>query len=128
MLRADEYDFVDVIEDNQLQGEPVQYQLMAINGAGSGFSDEHEVMLPIGVPQTLPTSVEIEALGPSKLSVNWKINETGRDRGEEDVRFKMYVREISHHNAAGAVMTKRKKRRRRRSLSGWYLGGKAELG
>ena len=65
MFQKGTYEYLDSTQetDQNVPSNNVQYQLMAINGAGSGFSDPHDVTMPKKIPDVVPTELEVEALG-----------------------------------------------------------------
>ena len=68
MFQKGTYEYLDATQENDqnVASNHVQYQLMAINGAGSGFSEPHDVIMPKKIPDVVPTDLEVEALGKFK--------------------------------------------------------------
>ena len=70
----------------------VQYQLVAINGAGSGISRTRIVQLPLEAPTDFP-EVNAQALGPTSVRVDWSFGEEADLRNVEKYIYEVVVQD-----------------------------------
>ena len=93
--------FVDQLDR---PGAAVRYQLIAINGAGSGVSETRAVQLPLEAPEEFPL-VNVYALSPTSVRVNWGFGENEDIRNVNKYTFKVVVQEDDGNPQLGITST-----------------------